>query len=263
MRLTLSLIVRVGRVARRLAANDCELHMLDFDSHEEKVDFAQDDVFKVVLGPVVLELDVQAFLNAHLHLDGLLRQFCRLCLQCRRLYILHAKVLLTDKGAIVIPRYGDANKVSQAHIETAVRLVHLFPVELERVGLCRRRNARWLQLAHNARKLYGAAPLLVQLDLPNHLNLYSQVLNLFPRWNGNLYRARYALLSAVDELLFRPFVPRTSHHLFWSPCCAIEVKVDCWVRLKEHRHPFCAVCARSSKSNRRARNPGRFNPRVE
>ena len=77
----------------RLALDDRKLHVLDLyphlrrdgplktrggewraglgSAHQQEEDLAEDDVLEVVLVPVVLELDVQAVLDAHLHLDRL------------------------------------------------------------------------------------------------------------------------------------------------------------------------------------------------
>ena len=44
----LALVVLVGRGARRLAADDGELHVLDLDAHQQEVDLADDDVLQVV-----------------------------------------------------------------------------------------------------------------------------------------------------------------------------------------------------------------------
>ena len=44
------------------------LHVLELDAHEQEVDLANHGVPQVVAPLVVLELDVQAVLDAHLHL---------------------------------------------------------------------------------------------------------------------------------------------------------------------------------------------------
>ena len=69
----LALVVLVGRGAGGFAADDGELHVLDLDADEEKVDLADNHVLEVVLGLVVLKLNVQTVFDAHLHLDGVVR----------------------------------------------------------------------------------------------------------------------------------------------------------------------------------------------
>lgn len=50
---------------------DRELHVLDLDPYEEKVGLPQDDVPEVVAPLLVLALNVEAVLDPHLNLDGL------------------------------------------------------------------------------------------------------------------------------------------------------------------------------------------------
>ena len=44
--------------------------MFDFYSDEQEIDFANDDVFKMVFALVILELDVKAILNSNFHFDA-------------------------------------------------------------------------------------------------------------------------------------------------------------------------------------------------
>ena len=53
----------------RLSLDDRDLHVLDLDPHQQEVDLANDHVLQVVLRLVVFELNVQAFLDPHFHLD--------------------------------------------------------------------------------------------------------------------------------------------------------------------------------------------------
>ena len=69
----LRVVVHLRARARGLAADDRELHVLDLDADEQEVDLADDDVVQVVLRLVVLELDVEALLDADLHLDRRVR----------------------------------------------------------------------------------------------------------------------------------------------------------------------------------------------
>lgn len=63
----------------RLPPNHCQLHVLDLDAHEQKVNLTQDDVVEMVLGLVVLKLNVQALLDANFHLNTVvdLRFLCQ------------------------------------------------------------------------------------------------------------------------------------------------------------------------------------------
>lgn len=71
----LRLVVCAGSHACCLPSNDRQLHVLDLDSDQEEVNFAQNHVLQVVLLLVEFKLDVQAVLNTDLHLDALDRCF--------------------------------------------------------------------------------------------------------------------------------------------------------------------------------------------
>ena len=70
------------------------LHMLDFDAHQEEVDFANDDVFEVVLWSVVFEFDVKAIFNTDFHLDGVVNLGVVLMLGQMHLIVIHPDVHL-------------------------------------------------------------------------------------------------------------------------------------------------------------------------
>ena len=53
----------------RLSLDDRNLHVFDLDAHQQEVDLADDHVLQVVLRLVVFELDVEALLDPHFHLD--------------------------------------------------------------------------------------------------------------------------------------------------------------------------------------------------
>jgi len=44
--------------------------VFDLYSDEQEIDFAYDDVFKMVFALVILELDVKAILNSNFHFDA-------------------------------------------------------------------------------------------------------------------------------------------------------------------------------------------------
>ena len=85
----------------------------------------------MVLRLVVLELDVQAVLDAHLHLDRVVRLGL-----LRTSRHMHADCLLVDDAAAVLPRDRHAHKVAQPDVDAVVRLVLLVDAgEFEGVGL--------------------------------------------------------------------------------------------------------------------------------
>lgn len=110
-----------------LPFDDCNLHVLDFNPHQEEVDLPNDDVLEVVLGLIVLKLDVQAVLNAHLHLDrvvdiGITREG------------VHGDVELFGR-VLQAADYRHFQEVPEADIHARVHFVRFFHAgELEWVG---------------------------------------------------------------------------------------------------------------------------------
>ena len=154
----LRVVVHLRARARGLAADDRELHVLDLDADEQEVDLADDDVVQVVLRLVVLELDVEALLDAHLHLD-------RVVDLGRRVRLLNEELLLLDHVARrVMARDRHADKVSQPHVQPVIALVGLLDggeVEgvVARLVQCARLRARADREAREsgARRVRGAA----------------------------------------------------------------------------------------------------------
>lgn len=102
--------------------------MFDFETDEQEVDAADDDVLEMVLALAVLELDVQAVLDTDVHLDA--------AVHLRRDAVaVDPHVLLADDVGHA-PRHGDAHEVPQLHVDPVVRLVLLLDVlEVEVEGL--------------------------------------------------------------------------------------------------------------------------------
>mmetsp|Transcript_6904 Transcript_6904/g.17262 ORF Transcript_6904/g.17262 Transcript_6904/m.17262 type:complete len:267 (+) Transcript_6904:284-1084(+) len=122
------LVECVRACACRLTLDDGYLHVLDLYPHQQEEDFAKDRVLEMELGFVVLELDVQAVLNPHLHLDGVVR----FGLVSRDV---DAEVLLVHHLA-VLAHDSHTQKVPKAAVDSVVRFELLLYVrELERVGL--------------------------------------------------------------------------------------------------------------------------------
>lgn len=102
--------------------------MLDLEPHKKEINTANDDVLEVVLGLGVLELDMQAILDADIHLDraiGLGRHAIRV----------DPEILLADYVGHA-PGDGDADEVAQLHVDAVVGLVLLLDIlEVEGEGL--------------------------------------------------------------------------------------------------------------------------------
>ena len=69
LRHRLALVVRVRARARALAPPHLQLHVFDLNSHEQEVNLPHDAIAQVILSLGVLELDVEAVLDADFHLD--------------------------------------------------------------------------------------------------------------------------------------------------------------------------------------------------
>ena len=65
----LVLVEGVRPASCRLSLYDRNLHVLDLDPDQEEIDLADNHVLQVIFGLVVFELDVEALLYPHLHLD--------------------------------------------------------------------------------------------------------------------------------------------------------------------------------------------------
>lgn len=135
----LGLRLRGGACAEGLLPDEGDLHALEFDLDEMEANPAHDDVPEVVEGLVVLEVDVQAVLNAYLHLhrDHLLSVlYIATRQQHREVYLLHYAYLTVHNHSDEVP-HSPSNPVE--------RLVLLLEVrELELVTLSLHHDARWL-----------------------------------------------------------------------------------------------------------------------
>ncbi len=155
----LALVVLVGGGARGLAADDAELHMLDLEAHEQEVDAADDNVLEVVLALAVLELDVQAVLDADVHLDAAVHLG-------RDAVAVDPDVLLADHVGHAA-RHGDAHVVAQLDVDAVVRLVLLLDVlEVEVEGLRVLQLAGRGQLLHERQELVVVAPVKEHFGVP-------------------------------------------------------------------------------------------------
>lgn len=152
----LALVVLVGGGAGGLAADDAELHVLDLEADEQEVDAADDDVLEVVLALAVLELDVQAVLDADVHLDAAVHLG-------RDAVAVDPHVLLADDVGHA-PRHRHPHEVPQLHVDPVVRLVlllHVLEVEVERL--------RVLQLPRRRQLLVQRQELVVVAPVEEHL----------------------------------------------------------------------------------------------
>ena len=124
----LTLIILIRRRPRRLPPNNTQLHMLNLQPHQQKVNPPHNHILKMVLALTILELDMQAILNADIHLDAALRLR-------RHLVGVHPDVLFADDVGHAA-RDGDAHEVAELDVDPVVGLVLLLDVlEVEGEGL--------------------------------------------------------------------------------------------------------------------------------
>ncbi len=154
----LALVILVRRDARRLAPDDGQLHMLDLQAHEQKVDAPDNDVLEVVLALRVLKLNVQTVLDADVHLDGAVALG-------RHAVRVHPQVLLAHHVRHA-PRHRHAQEVAQLDIDAVVRFVLLLDiaeVEVERLRVLQVTGRR--QLLAQRQELEVAAAVRVYFFL--------------------------------------------------------------------------------------------------
>ena len=148
-RLTLIILIRTD--ARRLAADDAQLHMLDLQADEQEIDAPDNHIFQMVLALAVLELDVQAVLDADVHLDAAVRLG-------RDPVGVHPDVLLAHHVRHP-PRHRAADEVAQLAVDPVVGLVLLLHVlEVEPVRLRVLEVARRGQLGVEGEEFVVRAP---------------------------------------------------------------------------------------------------------
>ena len=132
----------VGALAHCLFPHDAELHELYLDPHQVEAHLAQDAVFQVVALLVELELDVEALLDAHFHLD-LLVLFLLLLDN-----VVHDEFLLL-RDAIVASIDANIDEVADAHIDPIVRLKLLLnPIKRKIVCHVIGKGSRRLKVSH-------------------------------------------------------------------------------------------------------------------
>lgn len=151
-----ALVVLVRGGARGLAPDDAQFHVLDLESDQQEVDAADNNVLQMVLALGVLELDVEAVLDSHVHLD--------------------AAVDLGGDSVAVDPNVlfaddighaagdGDADEIAQLDVNAIVGLVlllHVLKVEVERL--------RVLQLAGRRELLVEREKFVVVAAVEEHL----------------------------------------------------------------------------------------------
>mmetsp|Transcript_20229 Transcript_20229/g.50586 ORF Transcript_20229/g.50586 Transcript_20229/m.50586 type:complete len:303 (-) Transcript_20229:133-1041(-) len=167
----LTLVVRVGTAARALPPPNLHLHVLDLDPHQQEEDLTNHHVLEMVLGLGVLKLDVQAVLDAHLHFDGVVDLG-------RHAGVAHPELELLHHSVAVAALHGHPQKVPRPHVDAVVGLVwHLHPAELERNAQRTLQLPRRRHLPHQADEVIRVAAVKVQFNLPQHLDLHSQVLH--------------------------------------------------------------------------------------
>merc|ERR1719330_1389208 len=171
-------LLRAGRWACRLSADDLQLHVLDLDAHEHEVDLADDHVPHVVVRLVELELDPQHLLDADLHLDGL---------RGLRFHdVLHHHVHFLGDGLVEGLQSRDADEVPQAHILATIRFVVFRHVaESPRELFVLEQRPRRLEVLRHGKEVVGLTSVVDHVYLADELDLDALVLELAPRAHGD------------------------------------------------------------------------------
>mmetsp|Transcript_13364 Transcript_13364/g.56509 ORF Transcript_13364/g.56509 Transcript_13364/m.56509 type:complete len:371 (+) Transcript_13364:1152-2264(+) len=172
----LALVVRVRPRPGALSPANLNLHVLDLDPHEQEKYLTHDDIFKVVLGLGVLELDVQAVLDANLHLDPR-------TVELRRYPgVPDEETKLLRHRVAVRALHRDPHGVPQSYVDALVRLVRELDVlKLERHGHRRDELARRSHLSDQRHEIVRVSPVEVELDLAEHLDLHPEVVHALAR----------------------------------------------------------------------------------
>lgn len=146
--------------------------MLDLDSHQIKVDLAENTVLEVELTLIELEFYMQALFNADLHLDGPIR--------LRLLALVAHDELLLLRYSIIVPIYYYVNVIPKSNHNTVIGLKLLFDsIELEVVGDVFRECTWWLQIPHNLQENRILVLIVQILDDADELDSNTQMINSF------------------------------------------------------------------------------------
>lgn len=130
--------------------------MLDLESHEQEIDAANNHILEMVLGFGVFEFDMQAVLDADVHLD-------RAVILGWHTVRVHPQVLFPNYVRHA-PRDGHPDKVAQLDVDAIVRLVLLFDVlEIEWESL------RVEQLAGRGKLLDQGKEFIMVASIVEHL----------------------------------------------------------------------------------------------
>lgn len=169
--------------------------MLNLEPDQQEVDASNNDVLEVVLALAVLELDVQAVLDANVHLDAAVH--------------LRGDAVAVDPNVLFADHVGhaardcDADKVAQLDVDAVVRLVLLLDVlEVEVEGL------RVLQLPRRGELLVQREELVVVAAVKEHfyradeLDLDARVLEAFAVLGPHRHGALDRLAVHVQRRLF-------------------------------------------------------------
>mmetsp|Transcript_1081 Transcript_1081/g.2535 ORF Transcript_1081/g.2535 Transcript_1081/m.2535 type:complete len:252 (+) Transcript_1081:258-1013(+) len=140
----LALVVQVGARAGGLPAPYLDLHVLELDAHQQEVYLPHNGVQQAVHPLPVLKLDVEAVLDAHLHLDGV-----RFVSVLREAAIPHPEGEVLDHVTAGVPRHRHTEQVSKLHLGAVIRVVlHLDVAKLEVHCLCLVQLPRRGELPH-------------------------------------------------------------------------------------------------------------------
>ena len=171
-------------VAHNFLLDYAQLHVLDLNAHQVEEDLAQDTVFEVELAKVEFKLDVQALLDAHLHLD-------RPVLIWLRARVSHYELLFLGYPVVVSVDYH-VDVVPQPYHDSIVAFILLFnPVELEVVLYIVCQGPRWLKVSDYLEKRGILGFVVKVLDDADELDSDAQVVDALALVEGDGYLPFY------------------------------------------------------------------------
>lgn len=224
----LAFVILVGRGAARLAADDRQLHVLDLEAHEQEIDAADDDVLEMILAFAVLELDVQAVLDADVHLNAAVELGWNAV-------AVDPQILLADH-ILDAAADGGAYEVAETDVDAVVTLILLLNVlEVKGKGL------RVGQLAGGGELLVEGEEFVVGAAVEEHLNgtdklhLDTGVLKAFAVFRADGDDAAHRLAVHVEWGLFGALRRQLGVDV-WSVIGVVEDDVYVYGRSEEEGH---------------------------
>lgn len=152
----LTLIILIRRHTRRLPPNYTQFHMLNFQSHKQKVYPPHNHILQMVFRFRILKLNMQTILNTHIHL------YTRIRLGGYSIAIDPNVFFSNHIGHAA--RDGDTNEVAELDVYAGVGFVlffDVFEVEVERLGV--------LKVARSGQLLAQGEEFVVVAAVEEHL----------------------------------------------------------------------------------------------